>query len=97
MLVLKASVLKDECKTPQDQLFYADHGNGCRPNAIGTKVYGFHVSDGEKTHYRRDEFIGALKEELIPEWAQENTRKYLEADEPADEPVEDGGMTLGGM
>lgn len=94
MLVLKASVLKDECKTPQDQLFYADHGNGCRPNAIGTKVYGFHVSDGEKTHYRRDEFIGALKEELIPEWAQENTRKYLEADDLADEPDEDGGMTM---
>ena len=97
MLVLKASVLKDECKTPQDQLFYAEHGNGCRPNAIGTKVYGFHVSDGEKGYYCRDEFIGALKEELIPEWAQENTRKYLEADEPADEPDEDGGMTLGGM
>ena len=94
MMVLKASVLKDECKTPQDQLFYADHGNGCRPNAIGTKVYGFHVSDGEKTYYHRDEFIGALKEEFIPEWAQENTRKYLEADDLADEPDEDGGMTM---
>ena len=26
-----------------------------------------------------------------------NTQKYLEPDEPADEPDEDGGMTLGGM
>lgn len=94
VVVLDPSILKDECKTPQDQLFYAEHGNGCRPDSIGTKVFGFHMSDGEKGYYRRTEFIGALKEEFIPEWAQENTRKYLEADEPADEPVEDGGMTM---
>ena len=97
ILVLNPSVLKDECKTPQNQLFYATHGNGCRPDSLGTKVFGFHVSDGEKTYYRRDEFIGALKEEFIPEWAKGNTPKHLEPDEPADEPVEDGGMTLGGM
>ena len=90
ILVLNPSVLKDECKTPQNQLFYATHGNGCRPNAIGTKVYGFHVSDGEKGYYRRTDFIGALKEEFVPEWAKENTQKYHEPDE-------DGGMTLGGM
>jgi len=38
--------------------------------------------------------VGALKEELIPEWAKENTQKYLEADDLADEPDEDGGMTI---
>ena len=93
ILVLDPSILKDECKTPQDQLFYAEHGNGCRPDSLGTKVFGFHVSDGEKGYYRRTDFIGALKEEFVPEWAKENTQKYLEHDEPA----EDGGMTLGGM
>ena len=93
-LVLDPSVLKDECKTPQDQLFYATHGNGCRPDSLGTKVFGFHVTDGEKTYYRRTEFSGALKEELIPEWAKENTQKYLETDDLADEPDEDGGMTM---
>ena len=36
-------------------------------------------------------------EEFVPEWAKENTQKYLEADDLADEPDEDGGMTLGGM
>lgn len=94
ILVLNPSVLKDECKTPQNQLFYATHGNGCRPDSLGTKVFGFHVSDGEKTYYRRTDFVGALKEELIPEWAKENTQKYLEADDLADEPDEDGGMTM---
>lgn len=94
ILVLNPSVLKDECKRPQDQLFYATHGNGCRPDSLGTKVFGFHVSDGEKTYYRRTEFVAALKEELIPEWVKENTQKYLEADDLADELNEDGGMTI---
>lgn len=94
ILVLNPSVLKDECKAPQNQLFYATHGNGCRPDSLGTKVFGFHVSDGEKTYYRRTDFVGALKEKLIPEWAKENTQKYLEADDLADEPDEDGGMTM---
>ena len=93
-MVLDPSILKDECKTPQDQLFFAESGNGCRPNSIGTKVFGFHVSDGEKGYYRRTDFIGALNEKYVPEWAKENTQKYLEADEPADEPDEDGGMTM---
>ena len=94
ILVLNPSVLKDECKTLQNQLFHATHGNGCRPDSLGTKVFVFHVSDGEKTYYRRTDFIGALKEEFVPEWAKGNTQKYLEPDEPADEPVEDGGMTM---
>ena len=94
IVVLDPSILKDECKTPQDQLFYAESGNGCRPDSLGTKVFGFHVSDGEKGYYRRTDFIGALKEEFVPEWAQENTQKYLEADDLADEPDEDGGMTM---
>ena len=44
----------------------------------------------KKGYYRRTDFIGALKEEFVPEWAKENTQKYLEADEPD----EDGGMTM---
>ena len=94
ILVLTPSVLKDECKTPQDQLFYATHGNGCRPNSLGTKVFGFHVADGEKGYYRRTEFIGALKEEHIPEWAKENAQKYLEPDDLAEEHTEGSGMTM---
>lgn len=52
------------------------------------------MADGEKGYYRRTDFIGALKEEFVPEWAKGNTQKYLEPDEPADEPTEDGGMTI---
>lgn len=69
LLVLKPTILKDECKTPKDQLFYANVGGfGCSPGSHG-KVMGEFLSDGEKTNFHRDDFIGIIKEECIPEWA----------------------------
>lgn len=41
ILVLDPSVLKDECKTPQDQLFYAEHGNGCRRTPSAQRYMAF--------------------------------------------------------
>lgn len=77
ILVLNPSVLKDECKTPQDQLFYATHGNGCHPDSLGTKVFGFHVADGEEGYYRRTEFVGALKRNSSPNGQRKTRRNIL--------------------
>ena len=71
VLILRPSVLKDEYKTPENQLFYAQCGNGCDPDAIGTKVFGFFLSDGEETNYRRANFIGVMDDKFIPDWAKE--------------------------
>lgn len=75
VVVIDPSVLKDEYKTPEDQLFYAHGGNGCRPDARGRKVFGQFLKDGEKTCHLRSEIVGAIKLDLLPEWAQ---RKYAE-------------------
>lgn len=89
VLVLNPSVLKDECKTPQDQLFYANVGGfGCKPGNYG-KVMGQFLSDGEETHFHRDDFLGVLKDEYLPEWAAE---KLAELSPPAED--EDTGMTM---
>lgn len=75
VVVIRPSILKDEFKTPDDQLFYAEGGNGCRPHALGTKVFGEFLKDGERTYHARGDIVGALKLELLPDWAQE---KYAE-------------------
>lgn len=49
----------------------AQCGNGCDPDAIGTKVFGFFLSDGEETNYRRANFIGVMDDKFIPDWAKE--------------------------
>lgn len=89
VVVIRPEILKDEYKTPEDQLFLVSGGNGARPNAIGRKVYGEFLKDGEKTHYFRDEIIGVLKGEYLPEWAAEKLAEAQELEEN-----EDSGMTM---
>jgi len=81
LLVMKPSTLKDEYKTPDFQLFFATSGFGCDPSKIGTAVYGFFLKDDEHTHFRRSDFLGVIKDECIPEWAQEKLQAMQAPDE----------------
>ena len=71
VLVLKPTILKDEYKTPDFQLFLAKGGFGCSPSARGRQIYGQFLKDGEETHYERQDFLGVLKDEHLPDWARE--------------------------
>lgn len=89
ILVIKPDRLKDEYKTPDDQLFYATSGFGCDPNARGRSVFGRFAKDDENYSWWRTDFIGILKDEFIPDWVKE---KYdLKED---NEPSEDCGMEM---
>ncbi len=68
--VLKTEILKDEYKTPDYQLFYCTDGFGCSPTASGRAVYGEFVKDGERVRYNREDFIGVLKPEYLPDMAK---------------------------
>lgn len=92
LLVLRPSVLKDEYKSPDYQLFYAEDGFGCNPNARGRKVFGFFLKDGERTHYNRADFLGVIDEKNLPEWAQEKLSELSRQKED-----ERQGITMGGM
>lgn len=78
VLVLKPTILKDEYKTPDFQLFLAEGGFGCSPTARGRKVFGRFLRDGEETHYDRQDFIGVLKDEHLPDWAREKLAQLQE-------------------
>ena len=71
LLVIRADVLKEECRTPENQLFLASGGFGCSPDSSGRKVFGQFLSDGEKTHFYREDFVGIIDEQHIPQWAAE--------------------------
>jgi len=71
ILVLRPYILKDEYKNSNNQLILAQHGFGCSPTAIGRKVFGVYLLDGEKCQFNRLNFIGILKDEHITEWAKE--------------------------
>ena len=89
VMVLNPKCLKDEYKTPKDQLVLCEHGFGCSPTASGRKVFGRFLSDGEKCQYDRSDFIGELKEELMPDWARDKVQEMTQADPSS--------PTMGGM
>lgn len=99
MLALKPTVLKDAFKTPEDQLFLAQSGFGCSPDARGQKVFGTFLKDGEEAQFNRQDFIGVLKDECLPDWARGSLARIRAAEAPEDveAPVEDDGITMGGM
>ena len=92
MVVINPYIFKDEYKTPEDQLFLAESGFGCRPDSRGRKVFGQFLKDGEKTHYQRSDIVGILKDEYLPEWAKEKLDELTPLNEDESE-----GMTMGGM
>ena len=69
VVAVRSEILRDEYKSPAEQLFYVS-------GMDGDKVYGRFLKDGEKMRFRRSEIIGAVKLGLIPDWAQE---KYAKA------------------
>lgn len=71
VLVLDPTILKDEYKSPDYQLFRATGGFGCSPTARGRRVYGQFLKDGEETSFYRQDFLGVLKDEHLPDWAPE--------------------------
>ena len=91
VLVLSPDTLKESCWRKEDQLWYAHDGFGCSPTAIGRSVRCTCLGDGEMTRWNRDEFVGVLKEELLPDWARE---KLAELTAPRQEETAMGEMKL---
>ena len=88
-MVLNPKCLKDEYKSPKDQLILCEHGFGCSPSASGRKVFGRFISDGEKCQYDRSDFIGELKEEFMSDWAREKVQEMTE--------TQQSSPTMGGI
>ena len=81
LLILRADVLKESCRTPENQLFLADIGGfGCAPDARGRSVMGHFLADGEQATFNRSDFCGVADEELLPEWAREKLQEQNAAD-----------------
>lgn len=83
LLILRDTSLKEEYRTPENQLFFATGGFGCSPTASGRKVFGHFLSDGEKAEFCRQDFIGIASDEHIPDWASEKLAAMSEDNEPS--------------
>ena len=84
IVVIHPRSLTDEEKTPDNQLFLAKKGNGCKPLATGTAVFGTFLKTKKTESVMRGEIIGVIKLELLPEWAQKRFLEITSADDDSD-------------
>ena len=82
--------MKEECWSPQNQLWLAQNGFGCSPTAFGRAVYGVCLGDGEYARWDRQDFIGVLKDEFLPDWARESLKQYWRPEQTKTQEMEMG-------
>lgn len=70
VLILKPSILADEYKSPDNQLFLATAGFGCSPSSLGRSIYGVFLKDNEYTSFYRQDFLGIARDDVLPDWAK---------------------------
>lgn len=93
VLVMKPDTLKEQYWSPQNQLWFATGGFGCDPKASGRAIYAVCLADGEEARWNRENFIGVLDEQYLPEWARERL-EALRAPKQAASPAMTG-MDMG--
>lgn len=75
VLIMSPDALSEEFWKPEFQLWYAHDGFGCRPSSLGRSIRCTCLSDGETSRWNRNDFIGVIKYEFIPEWAEEQINR----------------------
>ena len=94
VLVMSPYTLKESYWAPENQLWLAGGGFGCSPSAAGRAVYATCLGDGEYTRWNREDFIGILDEQHLPEWAQSKLAELRPAQQEQTADPAMGGMTM---
>ena len=94
VLVMSPYTLKESYWTPENQLWLAIDGFGCSPTAGGRAVYATCLGDGDHSRWNREDFIGILREEHLPDWARENLEQIRQGMEA---PTVSSNMTTQSM
>ena len=92
VLVLSPNTLKEEYWSPENQLWLAQSGFGCSPTARGRSILCTCLGDGEQTRWNRNDFIGVLKDEYLPDWAKEALKQYQRPEQEEKQEMQMGGM-----
>jgi hypothetical protein len=75
VMVIRPECLRPEYRTADKQLVLADGGFGVHANSRGRAVYTVNLYSGKKSRWNREDFLGAIKPECLPEWAGARLRQ----------------------
>ncbi len=71
VLVMDPKTLSERYWAPEHQLWYAWSGFGCDPGARGRAVFATALFDGKEARWDRQDFLGVIRDECLPQWAKE--------------------------
>lgn len=99
VLVLRPDRLREECWSAQNQVWLGECGFGCSPASRGRAVYATCLGDGEEARWNREDFMGVLDEQYLPDWALERLAELRSPAQEQGEPVQEqnNGPAQGGM
>lgn len=82
VVVIRAECLRPEYCTADKQLVLATGGFGTHANARGRAVYTVNIYSGKEARWNREDILGTVKPEYMPDWANERL-KQIEAERKA--------------
>lgn len=90
IMIVRPEHINSRDVIPENQLFLAQEGPGCNPADYGSEINGIFLYEREEASLTNDCFLGAMREEHIPEWANEAREDITEesSDEEADDEYE---------
>jgi len=77
VVVIRAERLRPEYRTADKQLVLAVGGFGAYANARGRAVYTVNLYSGKEARWNREDILGVLKPEYMPDWAKEQLKQIL--------------------
>ncbi|OCZ49923.1 hypothetical protein [Dehalobacter sp. TeCB1] len=75
--VIRAERLRPECRTAAKQLVLVTGGFGSQAKARGRAVYVFYLYSGKESRWNREDILGVIKPECMPDWAKERLQQIL--------------------
>lgn len=70
VVVIKASSLRREYRSVDQQLVYATGGFGAQANARGSAVFCTNLYSGKESRWERRDIEGMIRPDCIPDWAK---------------------------
>ena len=75
VVIIRLERLRPEYRTADKQLVLVTGGFGAQANARGRAVYTINLYSGKESRWNREDILGAVKPEYMPDWAKERMKQ----------------------
>ncbi|RJE47876.1 hypothetical protein A7K50_01115 [Dehalobacter sp. MCB1] len=82
VVIIRPECLRHEYRTADKQLVLVTGGFGAHGNSRGRAVYTVNLYSGKESRWNREDILGTLKPEYMPDWAKERL-KQIQAERQA--------------